>query len=150
MRGRAGLSRRGLAQLLAALGLGSLGCPARDSPDTELPTEQLGARFRRLRRRIRVQVGQRERRAAALGLVDRLQRELGQLERLLVEWRIDLALLPDEQRRDRGAVLRLTRGYSEQLGELAHEAGRLAFSLRCYVSASEWPRVFPEGPEGPC
>ena len=144
------LSRRGLARLLALLGVSGIGCHARDEPDTELPTEQLGPRFRKLRKRIRKHVPDRERRAGALAIVDRLHRRLGDLDRLLIDWRTDLALLPDEQRWDRATMLAVTRGYAEQVGELVREAGRLAFSLRCYVSPAEWPLVFPTGEGQPC
>lgn len=142
------LSRRGFVALLGWLGLG---CHRQDRPDTTLPTEQLGPHFRKLRRRIRKHVPDRRRRAAALALVDRLHRQLGAVDRLLIEWRTDLALLPDDQRRDRDAILRVTRQHSEQLGEAAREAGRVAFSLRCSITAAEWPLVFhAEGLEGRC
>ncbi|HLT34674.1 MAG TPA: hypothetical protein VK034_00280 [Enhygromyxa sp.] len=143
------LSRRGLA--VALLGLGGLGCRHQDRPDTELPTEQLGPHFRKLRRRIRKHVADRDRRAAALALVKQLDRQLGDLDRLLVEWRTDLALLPDDQREDRSAIARITRHHAQQLGEAAREAGRVAHRLRCHISAAEWPLVFHEaGLEGLC
>jgi hypothetical protein len=143
------LSRR---QLLAGLlGLLGLACHNRDKPDTELPTEQLGPHFRKLRRRIRKYVPARARRDAALALVKQLDRHLGDIDRLLVDWRTDLALLPKPKREDRSVVLQLTSGYSEQFGEVAREVGRLAFAFRDHITAAEWPLVFPDpNSEGPC
>jgi hypothetical protein len=146
-------SRRGL--LAAVFGLVGLACHKPDKPDTELPTEQLGPHFRRLRKRIRKHVRDRERREAALALVERIDRQLRDIDRVLVDWRTDLALLPDDQREDRSVILQVTRRYSEQFGEVAREVGQLAWTLRRHITAAEWPLVFPDPshanePEGPC
>jgi hypothetical protein len=146
------LSRRALARVL--FGLFGLACHDRNAPDTELPTAQVGPHFRKLRKRIRKYVPEHERRAA-IALVERTQQQLVGIDRLLVEWRTDLAMLPDDQRWDRTVILQVTRSYSEQLGEVAREVGRLAFQLRCHIDADEWPLVFPSSDardehEGPC
>lgn len=135
------LSRRGLACVAAALGL--LGIACHGPPDTEFPTEQVGPSFRKLRKRIRKHVPKSERRDAALALVEQIERHLGDVDRLLVEWRTDLAVLPPDQRWDRNVTLQVTRGYSEELGEVAREVGRLAFRLRWHIGPDEWPLVFP-------
>ena len=135
------MSRRGL--VYAALGLLGIACHARDAPDTELPAEQLGPQFRKLRRRIRKHVPSRPRREGALALVDCIEQQLADIDRLLVDWRTDLAVLPDEQRFDRSVILQVTRSYSEQLGDIAREIGRLAFALRRHITADEWLLVFP-------
>lgn len=138
-----------------SLALLGLACSAADAPDTELPTEQLGLHFRKLRRRIRKHVRACERREAALALVERIDQELGGVSRLLVDWRTDIAMLPDGA--GRAVILALTRSYSEQLGDVAREAGRLAFALRRHITAEEWPLVFPnpehepeQEHDGPC
>lgn len=137
------LSRRGLARLFGWLGTGwfGLGCHRSDGPDTELPTEQLGPDFRKLRHRVRKQVRDCQRREAALALIEQIDTQLGRVDVLLVEWRTKLAALPEDI--DRAQVEALIRRHSEQLGELAREVGRLAFELRRHISADEWPRVFP-------
>jgi hypothetical protein len=147
------LSRRRL--LAGLLGLLGLACHNRDKPDTELPTEQLGPHFRKLRKRIRKYVPAQARREAALKLVEQLDRHLGDIDRLLVDWRTDLALMPEHQREDRIVVLQVTSSYSEQFGEVAREVGRLAFAFREHITAAEWPLVFPgpsseERAELPC
>lgn len=141
--------------IAAALGLLGIACHSHDAPDTEFPTERVGPQFRKLRRRIRKHVESRERRKAALALVEQIEKQLGDVDRLLVEWRTDLALLPDDQRWDRAVTLEVTRSHSERVGELAREVGRLAYRLREHITADEWPLVFPSSSagdrdEGPC
>lgn len=147
------LSRRGLVMIAAALGL--LGMACHEPPATEFPTERVGPDFRKLRRRIRKHVQSRERRKAALALVGQIEKQLGDVDRLLVEWRTDLALLPDDQRWDRAMTLEVTRNNSERVGEVAREVGRSAYQLRSHITADEWPLVFPSSSlaverEGPC
>lgn len=135
------LSRRGLSWFAALLGSFTLACRDRQAPDTELPTEQLGPHFRKLRRRIRKHVREPERRAAALALVECMDERLESVGLLLVDWRTDLAMLSDDA--GKTVVLAMTRSYSERLGDVARDVGRLAFQLRRHITAEEWPRVFP-------
>lgn len=148
-------SRRELGRVAALLGLSGLACKASEQPDTEFPTEQLGPDFRRLRRRIRKHVPDRERREAALALVEQIEQQLDGIDRVFVDWRTDIAVLPDYQRWDREVILQVTRSHSERIGEVAREVGRLAFRLRWHITPQEWPLVFPgsgagEQPDGPC
>jgi hypothetical protein len=137
------LSRREFAIWAVAAAVLGVACHQPDRPSTRLPTAELGSALRRIRKRVRRHVDDRERRKRALVLIDDAGLTLAELGLLLVQWREATALLPDEQRRDRARVLAITQAYGEEIGAVVHEAGAIAVALRGQIGESEWPLVFP-------
>lgn len=127
----------------------SVGCAGKKDKGPKDPgsaTAQMGKGLNQLRQRIKKHVADESRRDKMLALVDQAEVHLTDLDAATMDWRAELAKLPDADVSNSGPALKVCQDYNTRLSDSFLEACKRSIEMRQHTNPEEWALIFP-GPK---